>query len=234
MSFLSTVSGDVLLWRGNPNCAAAQKHVREWLRTSSPNYPTVWAPSNIRLVGNIGESVAFCCSRLAWDPLPRCFSANLGKPLSNMSRSGIDLLWIGFGQSPDDDFVIHQEVKTTFANNLSYAASLLNDYEKSFGRDQNLTLNTHLQGVKVDLEFTHKQPQLSARVNALMSDSAKRATRLSIVPTLVHDAATNDDPVAKLSGIEAQLKVLGWSQIETWSIAFTGISTHFKAIAEDK
>jgi hypothetical protein len=234
MSFLSTVSGDVVLWRGNPNCTAAQKHVREWLKTSSPNYPVAWAPRNIRLIGNLGESVAFCCSRLAWSPLPRCFSANLGKPLSNMSRSGIDLLWIGFGNTPAEDFAIHQEVKTTLAGNLSYASSLLTDYEKSFGRDQNLTLNTHLQGLKVDLEFTHQEPQLAVRVNALMATSPAHARRLRIVPTLVHDITTADDPVEKLVGIEAQLTAMGWLQIETWSIAFTGIGNHFKAMAEDR
>lgn len=151
-----------------------------------------------------------------------------------MSRSGIDLLWVGFGHTPTEDFVIHQEVKTTLANDLAYASSLLKDYEKSFGRDQNLTLNTHLQGLKVDLEFTHHEPALAARVNALMAPSPGQASRLNIVPTLVHDVATIDDPVEKLSGIEAQLTAMGWLQVETWSIAFTGIGTHFKAIAEDK
>jgi hypothetical protein len=157
----------------------------------------------------------------------------MGKPLANMSRSGIDLLWVGFGEDPADDFVIHQEVKTTMAADLSYAASLLTDYKKSFGRNQNLTLNTHLQAVKFDLEFTFQEPHLTSRINALMAPSAKQALRLKVVPTLVHDVNT-DDPIEKLSGVEAQLTAMGWSQIESWSIAFNNIDTHLKAIAEDK
>src|SRR5690349_20309681 len=105
MAFRQTANGTAILWRGTPDCEAAQKFVRRWLKTNSPVYPVVWVPENTRLQGNLGECIAFCCAQFAWNPLPRCIAANAFHSLANTSRIGIDLLWIGFGQRPQDDFV---------------------------------------------------------------------------------------------------------------------------------
>jgi hypothetical protein len=153
MAFRRTRKGTVSLWRGDPDCSAAQNFVRDWLRKNSPNYPVAWAPGNTRLKGNLGECIAFCCATFAYVPLPHCHAANVFKTIDNISRSEIDLLWIGFGADPVDDFVIQQEVKTTTDMSLDYAFELINDYYKSFGANPNLTLTTHLQAVKSQIKY---------------------------------------------------------------------------------
>jgi hypothetical protein len=232
MSFTKTNHGSIALWRGNPDCLNGQQFVREWLRENSPAYPTIWVPENTRLKGNLGECIAFCCAMLEWNPAPHCLAANAFKTLGNISRSEIDLLWIGFGQTAQDDFVIHQEVKTTTALNLAYSVSLLDDYKKSFGPDPYLTLNTHLQAVKSKLKYEWQRPDLVNRVNALQSHSPAAAHRLTIVPTLVHDIQS-EDPIPKLAAVEAELKTAGWLKIEAWSIGFDGLEAHLKCMAED-
>jgi len=232
VAFQCTKSGTVFLWRGNPNCHAAQKFVRNWLRANSPIYPVVWGPDNARLKGNLGECIAFCCMEFAFGRLPHCLAANALKTLSNISRPGIDLLWIGFAPDPSDDFMIQQEVKTTTDLSLAYASALLTDYRKSFGSDPNVTLNTHLQAFKSKLKYEWRRPDLVDRVNALQAPTPKQADRLLIFPTLVHDA-NSEDPVLKLTAIEMELTASGWQKIKTWSIAFNGLENHLKSMAED-
>jgi len=233
MAFKRTNRGTIALWQGTPSCSAAQRFVRRWLRENSPAYPTIWIPDNTRLKGNLGECIAFCCASLAWNPMPRCLAANAFKTLGNISRSEIDLLWIGFGTTPNDDFIIQQEVKTTTSRTLDYAAALITDYEKSFGPDPYLTLNTHLQAVKSKLKYEWQQPQLVNRVNALQAQTPALAHRLTIIPTLIHDL-NSEDPVPKLTAVEAELKAGGWRHIESWAIGFKGLSDHLKSMAEDK
>src|ERR1700693_390052 len=165
MSFQQTVSGSVALWIGNPNCDAAHTFLRDWLRKNAPNYPTAWTKGDIRTQGNLGETISFCVGAFAGHKGLKCFAANAYNPFSGISRNEIDLLWIGFGNSTLDDFVIHQEVKTTFDKDLSYADNLLKDYEKAFGKNPRFSLNTHLQAVKAKLYYEHNHPDLAARIN---------------------------------------------------------------------
>lgn len=165
--------------------------------------------------------------------MPRCIAANAFHPLANISRTGIDLLWVGFAQQPNQDFVIHQEVKTTTQLDLSYASALVDDYKKSFGKNPNLTLTTHLHEVKSKLKYEWAQPELVDRVNALQAASPRDADRLTIIPTLVHDLKS-EAPVPKLAGIEAELSTAGWKQINSWAIGFDGLGTHLKSMAEDQ
>jgi hypothetical protein len=125
VAFQCTKSGTVFLWRGYRDCDAAQKFVRNWLRANSPIYPVVWSSDNTKLKGNLGECIAFCCMEAAFGRLPHCLAANAFETLSNISRPGIDLLWIGFAPDPSDDLVIQQEVKTTtgFEPRLCLSAS---------------------------------------------------------------------------------------------------------------
>jgi hypothetical protein len=117
MSFKQKPSGDVALWNGDPNCDAAQEFLRDWLRKNAPNYPTAWTKEDTRTQGNLGETIAFCVGafigHVGGQDL-RCFAANAFNPFSGISRSEIDLFWVGFANSAADDFAIHQEVKTTY------------------------------------------------------------------------------------------------------------------------
>lgn len=195
-------------------------------------YPVAWVPTNTRLQGNLGECIAFCCAQFAWTPLPHCIAANAFRTLADTSRTGIDLLWVGFGQQAEEDFVIHQEVKTTTLMDLSYASALIDDYQKSFGANPNLTLNTHLHEIKSKLQYEWGRPEFVGRINALQAASPRQADRLTVVPTLVHDLNA-EDPVPKLAGIEAELMAQGWKKVEAWAIGFDAISNHLKKMAED-
>ena len=233
MSFIKTTQGSVALWRGNPNCAAGQAFVRDWLRDNTPVYPVAWVPANTRLQGNLGECIAFICARIDRPDLNRCVAANAYQALDGISRPDIDLLWIGIAANPVDDFVIHQEVKTTTVLTLGYSSELLTDYRKSFGDNPRLTLNTHLQAVKSKAQYEWNAPDLIPRIDALQADTPANARRLTIVPTLIHDVQSVD-PVPKLLAIEAALKAEGWRAVQPWSIAFDGLANHLESMAEDK
>src|SRR6266404_4062181 len=92
MSFQRTTQQTVCIWRGNPNCDAAQNHVRKWLRDNVKPYPVAWIPGNTQLQGNLGECIAFCCAINFWPIQPHCFAANVYNPFSGISRNEIDLL----------------------------------------------------------------------------------------------------------------------------------------------
>ncbi|MGE4179683.1 MAG: hypothetical protein AB7J34_07640 [Limisphaerales bacterium] len=233
MSFKQTPAGPVALWSGNPNCDAAHTYLRNWLRQHVGNFPTAWTNGDTRTQGNLGETIAFCVGAFAGHGNLHCFPANAFNPFSGISRSDIDLLWIGFANAPTDDFVIHQEVKTTFGADLSYADSLLKDYDKAFGKNPRFQLNTHLQSVKSQLRYGYKRPDLAARVNALQATTPKNANRIIAIPTLVHDLA-NGDPSAKMAGISAVLTANGWSKVTAWAIGLSQLEDRLSRITRDQ
>jgi hypothetical protein len=235
MSFKQKPSGDVALWNGDPNCDAAQEFLRDWLRKNAPNYPTAWTKEDTRTQGNLGETIAFCVGafigHVGGQDL-RCFAANAFNPFSGISRSEIDLFWVGFANSAADDFAIHQEVKTTYGNNLSYAESVLQDYEKAFGKEPRFWLNTHLQAIKSKLQYEHHRPDLAARINALQATTPHNANRITAIPTIVHDLASID-PLAKMTGITRALRARGWGKVTTWAIGLSQLESRLERITGD-
>jgi hypothetical protein len=82
--FNETESGGVIIWLGNPDCQAAhdgllselEKHVVAWLPASEA--------LNQRLVGNLGEFIAFFVGKGARYPACHLTAANALAPISNM------------------------------------------------------------------------------------------------------------------------------------------------------
>jgi hypothetical protein len=232
MSFKQKPNGPVALWNGNPHCDAAHGFLRDWLRQNAPNYPTAWTKGDTRTQGNLGETIAFCVGAFAGHKSLQCFAANAFTPFSGISRSEIDLFWIGFGNSPSDDFAIHQEVKTTYGSDLAYADSVLKDYEKAFGKNPKFWLNTHLQAIKSRLLYEHNRPDLAARINALQATTPKNASRITAIPTIVHDLASVD-PSAKMAGIAAVLTANGWNKVTAWAIGLSQLEDRLSRITRD-
>jgi hypothetical protein len=232
MAFRRTDQESVFVWRGDPDCAAAQDFVRKWLRENVSPYPVGWVPGNTQLQGSLGECIAFCCAIDSWDTQPRCFAANAFNPFSGISRNEIDLLWIFFAEDPSDDVVIQQEVKTTLGMDLAYARRLLDDYKKSFGANPRCTLNTNLQAAKSRLKYEVHAPDLARRINALQAGSAKAAKHLIAIPTLIHDTAS-EDSVPKMAGIEAELRAEGWQEVQAWAVGLSTLPIRLENITKD-
>ncbi len=233
MGFKHSMSGSVALWTGDPACQAGHDHIRDWLRTNVKPYPIAWVKGDRRTQGNLGETITFCVGAFTGLRNYHVFPANAFTPFSKISRNEIDLLWISFGPTAADDFAIVQEVKTTFGADLAIASSLLDDYEKSFGLDPRLTLSTHLNTVKLRLQYQLQRPDLAARINALQATSPQTAGRIHCIPTLVHDLAAND-PTGKLTAIHSTLKARGWRQIYPWSVALSDLDKRFPRIVADQ
>src|SRR5687767_7859767 len=128
-SFQSTLSSGVVLWTGNPDCQAGHHAVLEWLTdNAAPFLPSV-EEDDTRLLGNLGETVSMCIG--VWNHFEtcHCFPSNALTPFRKISKPEIDIVWVAFGQTPETDFVVLQEVKTTGGVDLSYANQLLDDFE---------------------------------------------------------------------------------------------------------
>jgi hypothetical protein len=233
MAFKQTSSASVMLWSGNPNCEAAHAFLRDHLRMHAPAFPTAWSPQDTRTQGNLGETIAFCVGTFSSHAQARCFPANATHPFSGISRNGIDLLWIGFGEFPNQDFAIHQEVKTTTKTDLKYAEKVLDDYQKAFGSDPRFTLNTHLHEVKTKLIYEHHRPDLAKRVTALQAINPASAQLVRAIPTLVYDL-TSTDAAKKMTAIEEAMKAAGWTSVTPWAIGLRDLQSRLQRIAGDK
>ena len=95
--------------------------------------------------------------------------------------SEIDIVWIRFGATTDDDVAVLQEVKTTGSPLLTLADSLIRDYDKLFGTDPHFTLHTRLQDIKNKLGYEHGRPELCPRMTELAGQSP-HVTTSEVIP----------------------------------------------------
>ena len=164
-----------LLWAGDPDCQAAHEAILHWLQENCPTFcATPPEGGNVNILrGNLGETIAFCAGYwYVFDSSHiKPFTANALNPFGRISKSDIDIVWIRFGETGDDDTAFLQEVKTTGDASLSLADSLISDYDKLFDTNPQVTLHTRLQYIKNTLEFEHNQPDLCPRVAALAGQS---------------------------------------------------------------
>jgi hypothetical protein len=156
-SFAHTASGGVLLWKGQPNCQNGHDAVLAWLK-ETVNRVLSKMEADGRLLsgggkanilrGNLGESIAFCVSH--WHDCNNHWpnAVNAFRPLNSSSAIDIDIVWVCFAPKAKDDYAIVQEVKTTSGLDLSYANSLIADYDKLYGTDLDLTLSSRLKPLK--------------------------------------------------------------------------------------
>ena len=169
--------------------------------------------------GNLGEFIAYRIGEsYTFTNVTIAHAANAWDPLSQISRPDVDIIWLYFGNDEVNDWAALQEVKTTGEASLGLADSLIADYEKLFGENLRLTLQTRLGALKNKLD-QQGQGDLSPRVTALGGPTPNQARGIRLVPTLLHDAA--HDSSAKMSVVRQALFRRGWSTsaVECWSIA---------------
>ena len=219
-------------WEGDPDDDAAHQTVLNWLQsvaTAGFLKPSE-SPSNATK-GNLGEFIAYQIGRsYVFTNITIAHAANAWDPLSNISRPDIDIVWLHFGDTEADDWAALQEVKTTGVASLRLADDLITDYDKLFGENLRLTLQTRLGALKNKLE-QQGQGAFSPRVTALGGPSPILARGIRLVPTLIHNAA--QDSLTKMSVVRQVLIGRGWSSdvVECWSVALVDLDDRLTRLA---
>ena len=221
-----------LSWEGDPDEDAAHETILAWLRgavTAGFLKPTDPLPNAVK--GNLGEFIAYRIGEdYVFTNVTIAHAANAWDPLSQISRPEVDIVWLYFGSAEADDWVALQEVKTTGQASLGLADSLITDYEKLFGQNLQVTLQTRLGALKNKLD-QQGQGYLSSRVTALGGPSPNRALGIRLIPTLLHDAA--HDSTTKMAVVRQALIGQGWSSnvVECWSIALGDLDNRLTRLA---
>ena len=220
------------LWEGDPNDEAAHHSILAWLQaTVTAGFLQPTEPLSNAIKGNLGEFIAYRIGEsYVFTNVEIAHAANAWDPLSHISRPDVDIVWLYFGRNQADDWAALQEVKTTGETSLGLADSLINDYEKLFGENLQLTLQTRLGALKNKLD-QQGQGYLSPRVTALGGPGPNQARGIRLVPTLIHDAAL--DSSAKMATIRQVLIGRGWSTdaVECWSVALDEIDQRLTRLA---
>ena len=219
------------LWVGDPDDNAAHGAVLAWLRESTNNFQDQTTPLSNPVRGNLGEFIAYQIGRRHVFPFKvMAHTANAWAPLSEISGSGLDILWIDLSGAPSQDSVAVQEVKTTGTNSLSIADGLISDYEKLFGQNLKLTLRTRLISHKNRLE-QEGRGSLAPRLTELGGVGPDQSPGVRLLPTLVHDSSL--DSSAKMAAVRQAILGMGWpaSAVQGWSIQLDNIELRLTRIS---
>ena len=214
-----------LMWVGDPDDEAAHRGLLASLQESLHHFLGIDETPSNSIRGNLGEFIAYHVGR--HHAHPQCVeahAANAWDPLSRISRPDIDIVWANFGESPDDDWVALQEVKTTVTNSLSIADNLIEDYDKLFGEDPRLTLRTRLGGLKNRLDQQGRS-DLAPRLSEIGGPPIPGQARgVRLIPTVIHDGAL--DSSTKMAAVRQALIGKGWLPrvIRCWSVQMDNIN----------
>ena len=221
-----------LAWEGDPDDDAAHRTILGWLRGAvTAGFLKNNGSLSNRVKGNLGEFIAYCIGKsYVFTNVAIAHAANAWDPLSEISRPDIDIVWLHFGSTEEDDWAALQEVKTTGDASLGLADNLISDYEKLFGENLRLTLQTRLGALKNKLD-QQGQGNLLSRVTALGGPAPDRARGIRLVPTLLHDVA--HDSSVKMTAVRQALIGRGWSTdvVQCWSVALGEIDQRLTRLA---
>ena len=222
----------LLEWEGDPDDNTAHQAILAWLRqvVTSGFIPSAASVSN-RVKGNLGEFIAYRIGEsLVFSNVVIAHAANAWDPLSDISRPEIDIVWLYFGNTPTGDWAALQEVKTTGATTLQLADTLIDDYDKLFGENVRLTLQTRLGALKNKLD-QQRQGHLAPRITALGGPAPNQVRGIRLIPTLIHDSAYNSS--VKMVAVRQGLIGRGWSSdvVECWSIALANLDDRLTRLA---
>ena len=175
-----------LAWKGDPDDNAAHQRLLDWLvPVVGVSFWKDHVPVSNRVKGNLGEFIAYSIGKhYVFHDNSIADTANASEPLSDISRPGLDIIWIHFGGTEFQDWAVVQEVKTTGAASLQIADDLISDYGKLFGENLRLTLQTRLAGVKNRLD-QHGQGHLAPRLTALGGPSPRACNGIRLFPTII-------------------------------------------------
>lgn len=240
-AFSRVVSGLISRWVADPEDDAAHRALLVLLGQFTGG---AFLPAGTQLthtqIGNLGEFLAFFVGRECGgcSAFEHPFSANALNPLSSISMSGIDCVWVHFGDTPVEDAIALQEVKTATTQECEVAGSLLDDYNRLFGTNLNTRLDIRLRSIKNRLEV--ELDELGARERALrllrfMVPSVEKLKDTVAVPTLVFDhlVARVTAPEERLAGVRAALIARGWiiDHQGPWAIAIGDLATRLHRLA---
>ena len=190
--------------------------------------------------GNMGEFISSFIGEDAVDYLVECHcdARNAYNPLNPISVSGVDLMWVQFGTLPSEDRLYIQEVKTTSQSNLSIANGLIDDYEKLFGTDQNVSLKSRVSLLKVKVRSEWKRPDLAQRCTKFVGVEPTECDNVTILPTVVFDSdiAEKNVAVGRLTYVQTTLLGRGWTknQIEVFGISLSSLRETISELAWGK
>ena len=207
-----------LLWVGDPDDNAAHQETLSWLQGQDTQFEEPNTTPSNHMKGNLGEFIAYQIGKHYVIPATAiAFTANAWDPISNISRTDLDVVWIDLSGNPMQDSVTIQEVKTTGSTSLSLADGLIPDYEKLFGQNLKLSLRTRLSSLKNKMN-QQGHGNLTPRLTAIGGPSPGQARGVKLWPTLVHDSSLNSQ--AKMAALQQAIIGLGWPAdvIESWSI----------------
>ena len=232
MGFDATTVGAVTIWRGKPDCQAGHDWLLEQLQSLDIAFLKDSQQLSLAIRGNLGESIAFCIGNADKYSSCRCFAANALDPLTGISRSGVDIVWIWFGKSVDNDIAIVQEVKVTGQDKLDYAMKLVQDYDKLFGSQPAETLWNRIRSIKAELKHKVKRVDLAHRLDDLVRDSPSTSPKIRILPTLIHDLASQD-PEQRMIVVRETICGGGWRSIavKAWAIGLSDLDDRLDRLA---
>jgi hypothetical protein len=236
-SALRTASG-ITLWSGDPDCANAYAELQKRLRTNLAAFLLPGQELGNRRKGNLGEYITLQVARendFAGKDFQKIFR-NADAPLTDASAAGLDLVYVYFSPDGDvaKDFVVIQEVKTTQDADLKIAKSVVNDYQKLFGKDPEFNLSSRIASIKTHLEFKDFEKSFLMRVERLAQVTPSACIQIRLYPTLVHEKV-GASPEKVLVAVRAEISTQGWpaTSIAPWSIALSDIEEGLVKLAQN-
>ena len=219
-------------WRPHPDDAAAHRVLLQWLSNAVGALFLAEGESFTNAIkGNLGEFIAYQIgNNYVFTNGEIAHSANATEPLSAISRSRLDVVWMYFGDHAYDDWAAIQEVKTTGQASLELADDLIDDYEKLFGENHRVRLQSRLTGLMNVLDELGLG-DLSPRLAALGGPGPDSATGIKLYPTLLHESGIESS--TKMLAVRQAIIAQGWSShaIDCWSIGLTQIDQQLEQLA---
>lgn len=219
-------------WEGYPNDDDAHRRILDCLHAAvSVGFLDPLEPLSNRTKGNLGEFISLIVGKdHVFTDEVRAEPANAQNPLFDKSESGIDIVWLYFGDTETDDWVALQEVKTTGSASLGLALDIVADYEKLFGENLRLTLQARLDAIKNKLEW-RGQGEFAPRLTSLVGPTPGSVRGIRIFPTLVHDSASNS--YENMNHVRQCLICQGWSPefVHCWSISLSDLNDRLSRLA---
>jgi len=232
-SFTGEVANNVTAWVGDPDCQAVHDALLEWLRDTCSSFLPATSPYTSAIQGNLGESLAFVVGQENGFGEYRADCANALTPFLGISKPEVDIVWLSLSEDPSLDHVVLQEVKTTIQARLDYADTLLDDYDKLFGSDLTVTLQSRLSAIAARLRYGGgSRGDLADRVVALSGESAATSQGVRLLPTVVHDRGV-EGAQTKLIAVREGVIGQGWSAhyVSAWSIALSDLNARLRRVA---
>jgi hypothetical protein len=240
-AFQKVASSHISRWVADPDDDTAHQALLALLERFTDG---VFLPSGTELtqiqIGNLGEFMAFFVGRECGGSsnFEHPFCANALNPLSGISISGIDCVWVHFGDTPLEDAIALQEVKTSSTQECEIADSLLDDYTRLFGTNLTTRLDVRLRSIKNHLEIESAGLGLGDRAVRLLRFMVPSIGRLKdtiVIPTLIFDhlVARATAPQERLAGVGAALIARGWVIVRDgpWAIALGNLVTRLHRLA---